>query len=136
MTGQALYRCGKFAEAEARLKKGLELGPDWDHRVLIWLLLAMTDQNLGRLDDAQLWSQRAEAARVAERLRGTGRAELIAAFPGTGVGGTESFFIFFVREARSLPGEGSLYFPDNVFADGLPAASGPAASHRVRTPPH
>ena len=55
VTGQALYRSEKFAEAEARLKKGLELEPDWEYRALIWLLLAMTDQKLGRHDDARSW---------------------------------------------------------------------------------
>ena len=134
VTGQALYRCGKFGEAEARLKKGLELGPDWDPRVLIWLVLAMTDQKLGRLDDARLWSERAEHW-VEERLRDR-PGGIDRGIPMNWRWRDGVLLHLLRREARSLLGESSQYFPDNVFAGALPAVSDPAASHRVRTPPH
>ncbi len=125
VTGQALYRCGKFAEAEARLKKGLELEPDWDHRVMFWLLLAMIDQKLGRQDDARSWSERA-GRWIEERLRDR-PGGLERGIPMNWRWRDGVLLHLLRREARSLRGEGSLYFPDNVFADGLPAASGPAA---------
>ena len=127
VTGLALYRCGKFAEAEARLKKGLELEPAWDYRVLIWLLLAMNDQMLGRHDDARSWSGRAERW-VEERLRD--RPGGIDRGIARNWRWRDGVLLHLLRrEACSLLGKGSLDLPDNVFADGLSAASIPAASH-------
>ena len=90
VSGEALYRCHQFAAADARLRKALEIEPDWELRPLIWLVLAMADHRLGRPDDALSWSERAE--RGSRTGSAAGRAERIAALPRTGTGGTESSF--------------------------------------------
>ncbi|MFI5460795.1 MAG: protein kinase [Isosphaerales bacterium] len=75
--GLALYRAGRFVEADARLRGSLDRYPGWDFHVLDWLVLAMADQRLGRPDEARRWRERAEswvAARVRGRPGGDDRA--------------------------------------------------------------
>jgi tetratricopeptide (TPR) repeat protein len=67
--GLALYRAGRFAEADTRLRASLDRDPGWDCHVLDWLVLAMAQQQLGRSDEARRWLERAESW-VAARLRG------------------------------------------------------------------
>ena len=59
VTGLALYRTLQFSEADIRLKRSLEVEPEWDFRVLTWLVLAMADHQIGRDFDARSWLDRA-----------------------------------------------------------------------------
>jgi hypothetical protein len=67
--GLALYRAGRFAEADARLRASLDRHPGWDARILDWLVIAMAQKQLGRPDEARRWLERSESW-VAARLRG------------------------------------------------------------------
>jgi tetratricopeptide (TPR) repeat protein len=53
--GLALYRAGRFAEADTCLRSSLALDPRWFFQVLDWLALALVDQRLGRPDEARRW---------------------------------------------------------------------------------
>jgi WD40 repeat protein len=66
--GLALYRARRFAEADARLEDSIRRDPAWEFQVLDWLVLAMTQQRLGRPDEARRWLDRAESW-VADHLR-------------------------------------------------------------------
>ena len=59
--GMALYRAGRFVEAEALLRASLDRDPDWAWKVLDWLVLAMAQKRLGRPDLARRWLERAES---------------------------------------------------------------------------
>jgi len=119
VSGEALYRCHQFAAADAKLRKALEIEPDWELRPMIWLVLAMADHRLGRHDDALSWSERAERW-VQDRLRGRPG--------GTDRGTPENWhwrdgvqLQLLRREARSLIGHCPLDFPANVFAEPGPS---------------
>jgi hypothetical protein len=112
--GLALYRAGRFAEADTCLRLSLEHDPGWDYQVLNWLVLAMADHRLGRLKEARSWSKRAEHW-VEVRLRGRPG--------GTDWGIPENWmwrYGFLVhllrREASALMAQRLLDLPDDVFA--------------------
>jgi len=67
--GLALYRAGRFVEADARLRRHLDRYRGWDFDVLDWLVLAMAQERLGRPDEARRWWEQAERW-VADRVRG------------------------------------------------------------------
>ncbi len=74
--GLALYRTGRFGEAEARLMASIDRDPGWDFHVLDWLVLAMAQQRLSRPGEARRWLDLAErwvAARLRDRPRGVDR---------------------------------------------------------------
>jgi hypothetical protein len=75
--GLALYRAGRFAEADARLHDCVVWNPGWGWQVLNWLVLAMTEERLGRPDEARHWleqSNRWIASRLEGRPGGVDRA--------------------------------------------------------------
>jgi tetratricopeptide (TPR) repeat protein/serine/threonine protein kinase len=57
--GRAHYRAGQFDQAIRRCLKSLQVDPSWQGKVLNWLLLAMAEQRLGRLKEAQEWLNQA-----------------------------------------------------------------------------
>jgi tetratricopeptide (TPR) repeat protein len=108
--GLALYRAGRFAEADARLRTSLDRDPRWDHHVLDWLVLAMAQQQRGRPDEARRWLERAESW-VAARLHGR-PGGLDRAVPGNWHWRDGILLHQLLREARALysqglPGNGS-----------------------------
>ena len=114
VVGLALYRAGLFAEADARLRASLEHDSGWDHQVLDWLVLAMADYRLGRLEEARSWLERAETW-VAPRLRG---------LPGGADRGVPEnwhwrdgvLLHLLLRRIRPLLPEGLPKLPDDPFA--------------------
>ncbi len=72
--GLALYRAGRFAEADTRLRSFLDRDPRRDDHVLDWLVLSMANQRLGRSEDARLWLERAEALGRGPVDRAAGRS--------------------------------------------------------------
>jgi serine/threonine protein kinase/tetratricopeptide (TPR) repeat protein len=58
--GLAHYRADQHQQAIACLNGCLEKGPDWQFRVLNWLVLAMAHHRLGQRDQAQRWFTQAQ----------------------------------------------------------------------------
>jgi WD40 repeat protein len=113
VTGMALYRSDQFAEAATVLKLSLVRDPEWDCRVLIWLVLAMADHRLGRHNEARSWSERAESwveARLRGRPGGTDRG-----IPENWLWRDGVLLHLLRREAGSLIGEPLPALPDDVF---------------------
>jgi tetratricopeptide (TPR) repeat protein len=112
--GLALYRAGRFAEADALLQGSLDRDPGWDFRVLDWLDLAMADQRLGRTDEARRWLERAERW-VAPRLYGRpGGADRAVPENWNWRDGVQLHLL--LREARALISAGLTELPADVFA--------------------
>jgi hypothetical protein len=63
----ALYRAGRFADADVQVRNHLVSNPAWEYGVVDWLILAMANQRLGRPDEARRWLKRADGW-VATRL--------------------------------------------------------------------
>ena len=112
--GMALYRAGRFVEAEALLRASLDRDPDWAWKVLDWLVLAMAQKRLGRPDLARRWLERAESW-VAPRLRGlpggTDRA-----IPENWHWRAGMLLHLLLREARAVVRERLPELPADVFA--------------------
>jgi tetratricopeptide (TPR) repeat protein len=112
--GQALYRAGRFAEADARLRASLDRDPGWDCHVLDWLVIAMANQRLGRPEEARRWLEWAENW-VTTRLRGRpGGAD--RAVPENWHWRDGMILHLLLREAGALIREGPPELPDNPFA--------------------
>jgi WD40 repeat protein len=114
--GLALYRAGRFAEADARLRGSLSRDPGWDFTVLDWLVLAMAQERLGRPDEARRWLGRAEswvAVRLSGRPGGADRA-----VPDNWDFRAGILLHLLLREARAVVREGLHELPENVFAPG------------------
>jgi hypothetical protein len=112
--GLALYRAGRFVEADARLRDSLDRDPGWEFQVLDWLVLAMANQRLGRPDEARRWRERAEswvAARVRGRPGGDDRA-----VPEHWQWRQGMLLHLLLREDSALIREGLPDLPDNPFA--------------------
>jgi tetratricopeptide (TPR) repeat protein len=115
VSGLALYRAGRFAEADARLQASLGRDPGWDCPVLSWLVLAMAQERLGRPDEARRWLARAESW-VAVRLRGRpGGAD--RAVPENWDFCAGLLLHLLLREARGLFRVGLPELPADVFAN-------------------
>ncbi len=112
--GMALYRTGRFAEADARLRSSLKHDPAWDRCGLDWLVLAMANQRLGRPDEARHWLKRAENW-VADRLRGRPGGP-VRAVPESWHWRDAMLLHLLLREARALILERLPDLPDNPFA--------------------
>jgi tetratricopeptide (TPR) repeat protein len=102
--GLALYRAGRFAEADTRLRASLDRDPRWDYHVLDWLVLAMVQQQLGHPDEARRWLERAESW-VATRLHGR-PGGLDRAVPGNWHWRDGILLHLLLREARALYSQG------------------------------
>jgi serine/threonine protein kinase/WD40 repeat protein len=111
--GLALYRTGRFAEADARLRASLDRSPRWDYHVLDWLVIAMAQKQLGRPDEARRWLERAEGW-VAARLRGR-PGGLDRAVPRNWPWRDGILLHLLLREARALYSQGLQDLPANVF---------------------
>jgi eukaryotic-like serine/threonine-protein kinase len=112
--GLALYRAGRFAEAEAHLSRSLVRNPDWNLHPENWLILAMIHHQLGRPDEARRWLERAErwiANHLSDRPGGVERA-IPAGWHFTG----GMRFHLRLREARALILAGPPPLPEDVFA--------------------
>ncbi|MGO9469864.1 MAG: protein kinase domain-containing protein [Isosphaeraceae bacterium] len=112
--GLALYRAGRFAEADTRLRSFLDRDPRRDDHVLDWLVLSMANQRLGRSEDARLWLERAErwvAVRLTGRPGGVDRA-----VPENWMWRDAILMHLLLREARALFGANQTMLPENVFA--------------------
>jgi tetratricopeptide (TPR) repeat protein len=112
--GLALYRAGRFAEADTRLRATLDRDPGWDWHVLNWLVLGMVHQRLGRPDEARRWLERAESwieVRLRDRPGGTERA-----VPESWLWRDGVLLHLLHREARTLISEPHSELPDDVFA--------------------
>ncbi len=112
--GLALYRAGRFAEADARLRGSLDVHPGWDFQVLDWLVLAMAHQRLGQPDEARRWRQQAENG-VADRLRGRPSGD-DRAVPKNRHWRDGMLLHLLLREDSALVREGLPDLPDNPFA--------------------
>jgi tetratricopeptide (TPR) repeat protein len=111
--GLALYRAGRFSEADAQLRASLARDFGWEFQVLDWLVLAMAQQKLGRPVEARTWLERSENW-VATRLRGQ---------PGGDRARPENWYWrdglllrFLLLEARAVTGMAPPDLPDGVFA--------------------
>jgi tetratricopeptide (TPR) repeat protein len=60
LVGLAHYRAGWHEIALQGLRQGLREEPDWEERVLSWLVLAMTDHRLGHDGEVRTWFDKAE----------------------------------------------------------------------------
>jgi WD40 repeat protein/serine/threonine protein kinase/tetratricopeptide (TPR) repeat protein len=60
IVGLADYRAGKLDAAIEWLNQGLNDDPEWDSRVLNWLVLSMAHQRLGHAAEARQWLDRAD----------------------------------------------------------------------------
>ncbi len=112
--GLALYRAGRFAEADGRLRASLERDPGWDQQALDWLVIGMAQERLGRPDEARHWLARADRW-VAARLRGR-PGGIDRAVPENWHWRDGMLLHLLRREARALIGKGLPDLPANVFA--------------------
>ncbi len=129
--GLALYRAGRFAEAETWLRSFLDRHPLRDYHVFDWLVLAMADQRLGRPDEARRWLEQAEtwaASRRRGRPGGSDRATPENWHWTDGV-----LLHLLLREARALVGTELPVLPGDVFAP-APRAPVPKARRDDRNP--
>jgi serine/threonine protein kinase/WD40 repeat protein len=111
----ALYRAGRFTEADTLVRGSLDRSPGWICEVLNWLVLAMADQRLGRTDDARRWLDRAESW-VAQRLPGRpGGAD--RAIPKNWHWRDGILLHLLLHEARAVICEGLSELPADVFGD-------------------
>ena len=113
--GLALYRAGRFAEADARLQDFLNRDPGWTYHVLNWLVLAMAHERLGRPADARRWLERAESW-VADQLRDRPGGPDRAAPEGWPGWRDAMLLHLLLREARALVRDGLPELPAHVFA--------------------
>ena len=113
--GLALYRAGRFAAAEARLRASVDLDPEWKYHPLDWLVLAMAHQRLGRLAAARFWLERTESW-VAARLRDRPGSPDRAAPEDWPFWRDALLLQLLLREARALVHEGLPELPADVFA--------------------
>jgi WD40 repeat protein len=112
--GLALYHAGRFAEAEARLRSCVVRNPAWAWQVLNWLVLAMTQERLGRPEEARRWLEQSDrwiASRLAGRPGGTDRAIPENWFWRDGI-----LLHLLHREAHALFRESIPELPAEVFA--------------------
>jgi eukaryotic-like serine/threonine-protein kinase len=107
--GLALYRAGRFAEAETVLLRGLDRDPNWEVQVLDWLVLAMAQQRLKRPGEARRWLERA-AARLPGR---PGEADWVPEKWGLPDGVLAHLLL---GEARALIGAEPPMLPEDIFA--------------------
>ena len=112
--GLALYRAGRFAEAETLLLGSLDRDPGWDFQILDWLVLSMAQQRLGRPGEARRWLERAEGW-VAARLRGR-PGGVDRAIPENWHWRDGILLHLLLREARALIGADLPTLPQDVFA--------------------
>jgi len=113
--GLALYRAGRFAAADVRLRHGLASDPGWEFSVLDWLVLAMAIQQLGRPDEAQRWLERADrwvTTRLRDRPGGADRA-----IPENWQWRAGILLHLLLREARALIPADLPGLPNDVFAE-------------------
>jgi serine/threonine protein kinase/WD40 repeat protein len=111
--GLALYRNGRFAEAETLLLDSLRREPGWDWQILDWLVLSMAEQRLGRPDEARRWleqSERLVAVKLHSRPGGVDRA-----VPENWHWRDGIVLHLLLREARALIGANRPMLPENVF---------------------
>jgi eukaryotic-like serine/threonine-protein kinase len=112
--GLALYRGGRLAEADARLRGSLAGAPGWDPRVLDWLVLAMVDHRLGRHEEARNWLAMADRwveARLAGRPGGVEQGVPEGWLWRDGI-----LLHLLHREARALIVADPPMLPEDVFA--------------------
>jgi WD40 repeat protein len=111
--GLALYRNGRFAEAETLLMDSLHRNPNWECQILDWLVLSMAKQRLGQAEEAWRWLDRAERW-IVNRLKGRpGRFD--RAIPENWIWRNGIFMHLLLREARALIGADLPMLPGDVF---------------------
>jgi len=111
VVGLALYRAGRWTEAEALLVRS---APRFDHPILDWLVLSMVEQKLGRVGEARRWLEEAENW-AASRLRGRpGGADRAVPEGWKWCDGVLMHLL--LREARALIGAELPVLPADVFA--------------------
>jgi tetratricopeptide (TPR) repeat protein len=110
--GLALYRAGRFAEADAQLRRSPGSDPTRD--VLDWPVLAMAHQRLGQPDEARRWLDRADRW-VETELRGRpGGAD--RAIPKNWHWRAGILLHLLLREARAVINADLPKLPDQPFA--------------------
>ena len=112
--GLALFRGGRLAEADARLRSNLAGAPDWDHQVLDWLVLAMVDHRLGRHEEARNWLARADRWVEAQLARRSGGIEW--GVPERWLWRDGILLHLLHREARALISADPPMLPEDAFA--------------------
>jgi len=116
--GLALYRAGRFGEADIRLRHSFEGDPGWEFSVLNWLVLAMANQRLGRPAEGRRWLERADRW-ITSRLRGRpGGAD--RAIPENWRWRDGILLHLLHREARAVVNPGPPDLPADLFAPGEP----------------
>jgi hypothetical protein len=113
--GLALYRDGQYADSAARIRRSLDLDPNWICCALNWLVLAMDEHRLGRPDEARRWLERADRwVEVALRGRPGGADRGIP----QGWHWRDGILLhLLLNEARALIGRGAPGLPEDVFAE-------------------
>jgi serine/threonine protein kinase/WD40 repeat protein len=112
--GLALYRAGRFAEAETLLLGNLHHDPGWICEILDWLVLSMAQQRLNRPDEARRSLEQAErwvAGRLPGRPGGVDRG-----IPENWRWRDGILLHLLLREARALIGAEMPMLPEDVFA--------------------
>ena len=112
--GLALYRAGRFAEADTWLRSFLDRHPVRDYHVFDWLVLAMADQRLGRSDEARRWLERAETSAASLRRGRPGGPD--RATPENWHWTDGVLLHRLLREARAVVGTELPMLPEDVFA--------------------
>jgi tetratricopeptide (TPR) repeat protein len=79
--GLAYYRAGQYDQAAACLGQALQHEPDWEHKVLNWLVLALAEQRLGHDAAARQWLDMAEQW-IKQKAPGAGQKRSAFAIPG------------------------------------------------------
>jgi hypothetical protein len=132
--GLALYRAGRFADAEARLMASLMRDPGWDYHVRNWVILAMVEHRLGGPGEARRWLERAErwvATRLSGRPGGVDRA-----IPENWHWRDGIPLHLQLREARALIGAALPDLPADVFVpDEAGSRENPEAAASIRSDP-
>jgi tetratricopeptide (TPR) repeat protein len=108
--GAAHYRAGDFDQAIRRCRESLEVLPDWQGRMLNWLILAMSHQRLGHTTEARLWLNQAIQWRKDHALQGKGKGEFLSP-PGLHPSDWLELNVL-IREAEALVNTPSTQVPD------------------------
>ncbi len=114
VVGLALYRTGRFAEAEARLVKNNARNPGWRGEILDQLVVAMAQQRLSRQSEARRGLEKVEswiAARLRDRPGGLDRG-----VPDGWHWRDAILMHKLIGEARDLIGAKPLILPGDVFS--------------------
>jgi serine/threonine protein kinase/WD40 repeat protein/Flp pilus assembly protein TadD len=60
VVGNAYFRAGQHQKAINFLEPAIDADPRWDHQIWNWLVIAMAHHELGRLDQAREWFDKAD----------------------------------------------------------------------------